>query len=504
MPLIDYANPAGSQGLQQLAGPFGSLLGPGASFPASYDYAKRFVNNSTTAEGSGGNGVTALDDPTYLGFQLMFDPFSPLFAGAGIGSPGIGNDALPGSGGSGNLGSLASQFGIPNPGDETAGVGYDKSANAIGYLNKIGEGTRAKYLQAFVQGIQEINRTRPYYWQTIEGLDEAWGKATDFKLDPYTGSAPGAGITIGCLEAIDLKLTALFSLYKMAVYDVQYKRCILPPNLMKFDVYVYIQEIRKFKTVRNWLTTFNPSKNGEDTANFTNENTSQVGFKFTDCTWDMAATGKVFETVTNSGGTIATTSIKFGYSNIEQQSQFSGFDGALKDWTLQQSSAKLGSRVKKFAKDQVNNIAAGAVNQAQRTVSSAIQGITLGNVFGARNEIFAAIQNPQALANAAVGAAVQAGEGLGESLINLFRDGVDKIGNAFDQPTAAGSIISQTVGDNIFADATNPPDGPASGPDLGGNIFAAGAGGPSLESTNVFGDTPPGNNSDISGENIFS
>jgi len=140
MPLIDYANPGGSQALQQLAGPFGPLLGPGASFPSSYDFAKRFVNSAQTAEGSGSNGVTALDDPTYLGFQLMFDPFSPLFNGAGVGDPDISNTDLPGSQGNGNLGSLASGFGIPNTSEQTSGSGYEKYESAVGYLEKVGEG----------------------------------------------------------------------------------------------------------------------------------------------------------------------------------------------------------------------------------------------------------------------------------------------------------------------------------------------------------------------------
>jgi hypothetical protein len=480
MPLIDYANPGGSQALQQLAGPFGSLLGPGATFPASYDYAKRFVNNASTAEGSGGNGVTALDDPTYLGFQLMFDPFSPLFAGAGVGDPSLSNTALPGSEGNGNLGSLASNFGIPNTTENSAGAGYDKTANAVGYLEKLGEGTRAKYLMAFIQGIQEINRTRPYYWQTIEGLEEAWTKATDFSLDPYTGTTGEAGITIGCLEAIDLKLTALFSLYKMAVYDVQFKRFILPKNLMRFDVYIYVQEIRKFKTVRNWLTTFDPSNNGADTANFVNENTSQVGFKFTECMWDMSATGKVFENVKNAGGDVATTSIKFKYSNIEQQSQFSGYDGALKDWTKQTPGGGIGATVKKFAKDQLANQAEGAINLAQRTVSSAIQGFTLGNVYGLRNEIFGAIQNPQALANAAVGAALQNGEAI------QTYEGQQGATNLGDNPLGEGIQPGTTLtGDNnIFP--SPPASGLISASDVGGSLFPPGAGGPSLESTNIF------------------
>ena len=88
MPLVDLTSPAGLNGLSQLAGPYGNLLG-GSSFPSSYEFAKRFVNNSKTAYGSGSNGVTSLDDPTYLGFSLMFDITSPLFNGAVQGNQGI-------------------------------------------------------------------------------------------------------------------------------------------------------------------------------------------------------------------------------------------------------------------------------------------------------------------------------------------------------------------------------------------------------------------------------
>ena len=70
--------------LTSIAGPFSGALG-GKSFPASYPFAKRFVSNADTNNGSGNNAVTALDDPTYLGFSLMFDILSPLFNAADFG-----------------------------------------------------------------------------------------------------------------------------------------------------------------------------------------------------------------------------------------------------------------------------------------------------------------------------------------------------------------------------------------------------------------------------------
>ena len=61
---------------------------------------------------------------------------------------------------------------------------------------------------------------------------------------------------------------------------------------------------------------------GARSAKYVNENTSRVRFKFTECTWDPAASGKVFESVTNAGGTVATTEMKFGYGVMETVSIF--------------------------------------------------------------------------------------------------------------------------------------------------------------------------------------
>ena len=475
MPLIDLANPAGSQALAQLAGPFGSYLG-GGTFPQSYEFAKKFVANPTTAYGSGSNGVTSLDDPTFLGFSLMFDITSPLFNGATLGNNGIsppeqnpapladGDVAVSGLGGTD----------VKTYGAES---NYPSTPSAVAYLAKIGEANRVEYLKAFIQGIQEINTTRPYYWQTIDGLIEAWQKSTKFSTDPYTGTTGEEGITIGCLEAIDLKLTALFSLYRMAVYDTRYKRFVVPQNLLRFDVYVYVQEIRKFKTVRNWLGALNPSKDSDDTKKLVNENTSQVGFKFTECMWDPAASGNVFDGVTNTGGEIATTQIKWNYGLMENVSQFSGYNSKLDASKIPgNTDPSFKDKLKQFGKDQLANAAEGAINAVGRTVSSAIQGLTLGNVFGLRNELLGAISNPQGLINAAVGAAIQGGE----------------------LPTFGNQSAITNIGDNPLGVPNEPvPFEKFSAFDP---ALAVGEG---LSSINAFGPSGPPNNSTINNENIF-
>ena len=266
----------------------------------------------------------------------------------------------------------------------------------------------------------------------------------------------------------------------MAVYDTRYKRFIVPSNLRRFDVYVYVQEIRKFKTVRNWLGALNPSIDSDDTKKLVNENTSQVSFKFTECEWDPAASGNVFEGVTNTGGDIATTQIKWSYGDMENVSQFSGYDSKLDSGKTQANTdPKFKDKLKQFGKDQLANAAEGAINAVGRTVSSAIQGFTLGNVFGIRNQVLGAIANPQGLINAAVGAAIQGNE-------------LQTFGNE--------SAVTN-IGDSPLG-VPNPPNNTISKED---NAFdPAQAVGVGLTSTNAFGPSGPPPNSTITDENIFN
>tara|TARA_R110002074_G_scaffold399683_1_gene593361 strand:+ start:287 stop:1693 length:1407 start_codon:yes stop_codon:yes gene_type:complete len=448
------------------AGISGSTLSDG-SFPSAYDYAKRFVN-AKNVNGSGNNGVTALDDPTYLGFGLMFDITSPLFNGATNGDPGI-ND-----GGSSNE--------------------YPTTPSAIGYLNKIGEANRVQYLRAFVQGILEIQRTRPYYFQTITGLLEAFQKSTQFSQDPYTGTTGEEGIAIGCLEAIDLKITALFNLYRMAIYDVRYKRFVLPKNLMRFDVYVNVHEIRKFRTVVKSAEATNTRSAETTTADHVNENTSQIRFKFTDCIFNVAASGKAFEGVTNTGGNITTTEIKWGYSVLELVSQYSGFDSALEEDKKQTvSSPAMEGKQKSFLKDKLDSVVQKAEDigasalanleaapgnllaAAQARVGGIIDSAVLGNVFGLQNQIIGALTNPGIL-NAALGAALQSSSGPDKSIASNLGD------SAFDPALPRKSSLSGT---SSAFDNTAPVNDRLNG------YNAFGAPGPTqdnggLSSTNIF------------------
>lgn len=469
MPLNELYNAIDPQGIILNSKVFGIESYPGedpfkdsrGQFPDADKFGKTFITTAPTVQG-GLNGVTSIDDPTYLGFSLRFDILSPLFNGATLGTPKNPQPLI---------------FAAPV---ETIGpVEPSKPAgeSAVGYLETIGEGTRANYLRAFIQGIQEVNTVRPYYWQTIEGLPEAWGKSFDMK-DPYSGSAEGEGISIGCLEALDLKISALFNLYKAAVFDVKYKRTILPINLMYFNVYVDVYEIRKFKSVQNKLTQSNIS-NQNDTIKLINENTASITFSFNECIWDLTATSKVFDNVTNAGGNeMTTSSMKWVYCSIDMESQFPGFGSSFSDSANIQADSRSGNSstaarsiskkildnasgaIDKAARGTISNLKKGVVNKVKRTARSLIQNPLLGNVFGQRNQILAAIRNPQALINAVAGGVFQASQ------------------------ASTNLSTTSSLGDSVFAGQLTQVNNNLDS----SNIFGGGPPGPPpLTSNNVFG-----------------
>jgi hypothetical protein len=422
---------------------------------ANADIIKRFVTPQSSVSG-GGNGVTSLDDPTYLGFSLRFDITTPLFNGSTVGDP----------------------F------DESPNIPAGESA--LGYLVQVGQKQRAQYLRAFVQGLFEVNNTRPYYWQTIEGLSDAWTKSNNM-IDPFNGSTDDEGIAIGCLEAIDLKISAIFNLYKAAVLDNAYNRFVLPRNLMYFDVYVDVYEIRNFKSTISWLDKIGSLRGGDplpqtDVDRFLNSNTSRMTFKFSDCMWNISETGKIFEKVANAGAAgasieMASTSMKWSYRRLSIEGLFSGYDKTVSDSTASRGSGGIGDAVRDAAREAAQNAANSAIERARQAAAARVQGLLLGNAFGLRNQVFAALSNPGALAAAAAGA--------GRAIVNAFRERTPSGPALGDNPLGDPLAIPVSLpSENLFLGQGEVEGGPLDST----NLFGPGPSGPPpLEPTNVFG-----------------
>lgn len=239
------------------------------------------------------------NDPTYLGFILMFNDYDTHFSPLLVSDP-------------------------------------NKKGSALYYLRSIGDVQRFEYLKAFQKLLSETNYWMPWYWQSIQGIDKVW----DYNdlTDPYKGGQD-AILTITTLESVDMRITALMDLYRKACFDYEYRREIIPANLRIFQLTIFIQEIRSFQTdfgtIGNALNTFNSASNAfggvnytpsfetplqksaTETASVTNEFGANLMFTLNFCEFESDKSSSVYSTFSNSEPEQMAQQLVISYENID-------------------------------------------------------------------------------------------------------------------------------------------------------------------------------------------
>ena len=102
------------------------------------------------------------------------------------------------------------------------------------------ENERAEKLKKFIYLLSDINSQSPWYWSSISGLDAAIERKSitdkDFKIEEERKQ-----LSIKCLpDAYDQRIGTLLDLYRDICYSYTLKKEILPANLRKFDMGIYI------------------------------------------------------------------------------------------------------------------------------------------------------------------------------------------------------------------------------------------------------------------------
>ena len=119
--------------------------------------------------------------------------------------------------------------------------GNSSSANtAMNYLLLNNELERAEKLDKFIDLLSNISTFSPWYFQEITGLDAALERKeftdTEFKMEDQRKQ-----ITINCLDdAYDNRIGTLLDLYRDITFSYQLHKEIVPANLRKFDMGIYI------------------------------------------------------------------------------------------------------------------------------------------------------------------------------------------------------------------------------------------------------------------------
>lgn len=302
------------------------------NLPYSREPVDKFVKGLQSTYGQ-------YNDPTYLGFVLLFDfndaEHSPLL--------------------------------VKNP---------DTPNTAANYLQLIGDTKRLEYLTAMIEAIESINYLMPWYWQELEGLNTAWNYN---KLeDPYRGG-DDAVISIGCLESIDLRVTMIMDLYRKACFDIKNRREIVPENLRKFGLWIYVQEIRKFKVDNILQRGFNSALNREGqgvTEAVVNENSAYLFFQFHECEFLPDASSE-FLAALSQNPEMTSQRISFTYEDVEENSN----EYPLVEIAVDEER-NLKEKILSTAKEAgINALETGVRNVAQQ-INGKIQNLLLGNVHG--------------------------------------------------------------------------------------------------------------------------
>ena len=150
-------------------------------------------------------------DPTYLSFALLFDFYdiesSPLLAG----------------GAESFLRDLA-----------------DREADSFYY-------DRLDDLKNFIKTLNEVNRELPWFWQSLKGLERLQQYNPE---NAYIGG-DDAKLEIETLESLNLTISGLMHLYRRAIFDERKWSYIIPANLRKFRMWVYVTEVRTIAIVED-------------------------------------------------------------------------------------------------------------------------------------------------------------------------------------------------------------------------------------------------------------
>lgn len=126
----------------------------------------------------------------------------------------------------------------------------DRSYSTASFLESIGMKAESARIDQFRKTLLDIQTNKPWYFQSISGLDKLWAMSNDMSKN-YKGK--DIVLEIETLEAYDLKISYLADLYKSAVYDNTYRRELVPENLKKFEVNIYVAEFRNITDlVETW------------------------------------------------------------------------------------------------------------------------------------------------------------------------------------------------------------------------------------------------------------
>ena len=350
------------------------------------------------------------DDPTYLSFFFMFDYYSeesPLFNG-----------------------------------------------EARNYLqNVIQDDERVIALDNFIKILKKVNSEYPWFWQSVSGLEST--RQYGNLAEPWQG-AEKPSIEIECLETVELTVSGMIDLYKRAAYDFNRWVEVIPKNLRRFRMWVWVSEVRTFTGSKLGkasaaLGALSANPNLDVLNNDSSIKSVKPYFKveLSHCYWDIDSTSDIFSSLNRTPEGAAAPKIKIFYENAISTGEYANS-------TVNGGDRQLGQMLGDIAKQKIGATIDGAID---RTVEKLTARLLLGNVYGLN--LASSLQD--AISAGSINGIANVVGGVINNSNSSMPSSANDLGKAYDAIALdSEGPIKEKVYDQIAPDSEGP---------LGGNVY---------------------------------
>lgn len=158
--------------------------------------------------------------------------------------------------------------------------------SALAYLKRIGQNHRYELLKTFIETLSKVSSYSPWIFQSIDGIKEMYDT-------PFEELRFRKQLNIHCLETVDWRISALATMYREITHDHHRKVEIIPVNLRRFSMSVYVYDFRVFTETKTNLELLQTVQN-QDVKKL-NHQLFDIGY----CEFDISSGNSIFDTVSN-------------------------------------------------------------------------------------------------------------------------------------------------------------------------------------------------------------
>lgn len=114
------------------------------------------------------------------------------------------------------------------------------ASSAYNYLMRNDDEYRARLLKRFIELLSNISTKSPWYFKAVSGLDKAIDHSEEYKSGKFVGDERRQIAFTMMDDAVDDRIGTLLDLYRSICYSWKTKREVVPANLRKFDMGIFI------------------------------------------------------------------------------------------------------------------------------------------------------------------------------------------------------------------------------------------------------------------------